>query len=69
MKEHMLKLAKKLRLKAYYDVGDTDMGDDDHTSAIREGRSSALITFAECVDETFGFDSTLTQDDLESWRK
>lgn len=65
----MLRLAKRLRLKAYYDVGDTDSEEDVRAAATREGRTSALITFAECIDETFAFDSTLTKDDLEAWRR
>jgi len=67
--DDMLKLAKKLRLQAYYDVGDTDYGDDDHASAVREGRTSALTTFADSIDAVFQFDSSLTQADLESWRR
>lgn len=67
----MMKLAKKLRLKMYYDVGDVGdvYGDDGHSAAVREGHSSALTTVAESIDDTFQFDSSLTQDDLDSWRK
>lgn len=62
----MFKLAKTLRLKTYYDTGDVD---DDHNAAAREGRTSALNTLADVVDETFGFDSALTQTDLDGWRR
>jgi hypothetical protein len=61
--DNMFALAKKLRLKAYYDTGDPE-GDSDHEAAVRGGRSSALIEFADAIDETMQFDSTLTQDDL-----
>ncbi len=56
--------AKKLRLKVYYDVGDTDLGDSDHERATRQGRTTALIEVADAVDEITQLDSTLTQGDL-----
>lgn len=69
MSEQMLKLAKKLRLKAYYDTGDPEGNDDVQTAAAREGRTSALLTFAEAIDETFEVNSELTPNDLDAWRK
>lgn len=60
-------LAKRLRLKVYYDVGNTDASDQE--SAIRQGRSTALTEIADTIDEITQLDSTLTQEDLGSWRR
>lgn len=65
--DDMLKVAKRLRLKAYYDTGDPE-GDSEHDAAVRSGRSSALIEVADALDETLAIDSALTQDDLGSLR-
>jgi hypothetical protein len=61
--DQMLTLAKKLRLKAYYDFGDPD-GDSDRASTVREARSSALIEVADAIDEVFEINSQLTPEDL-----
>lgn len=66
--EEMSALAKKLRLKAYYDVGDPE-GEGGHDAAVRGARSSALIEVAETIDETLQINTELTPEDLESWRR
>ena len=72
--EDLRSLAKRLRLRAYYDVGTSLCGDgedDDRLreAAVRQGRASALAEVADVIDEVTDLDSTLTQADLESWRR
>jgi hypothetical protein len=64
----MSAFAKKLRLKAYYDIGDPE-GESDHDAAVRGARSSALIEVAEAVDETLQINTELTPEDLSSWHR
>ena len=61
----MLKLAKKLRIDAYYDIGDSEHEEDVVTTAVRQGRSQALRLVADHIDNVFGFTSELTQEDLQ----
>lgn len=67
--DDMVKLAKRLRLQAYYDTGDPDGSSEGRSEVVREARNSALTTIADTIDETFSVDSKLTQDDLEGWRR
>lgn len=72
--EDLRSLAKRLRLRAYYDAGTSLCGDgedDDRLreAAVRQGRASALAEVADVIDEVTDLDSTLTQADLESWRR
>lgn len=67
--DDMVKLAKRLRLQAYYDTGDPEGSSEDRSEVVREARNSALTTFADSIDETFSVDSKLTQDDLKDWRR
>lgn len=61
-------LAKNLRLKSYYDVGDPE-SESERAAGIREGRSTALVEVADSIDMALGIDSALTQEDLDSWRR
>lgn len=61
-------IAKKLRLKAYYDTGDPE-GDTAYDAAVRGARTSTLIEVADVIDEVLQIDSALTQEDLSSWRR
>lgn len=60
-------LAKRLRLKSYYDVGSTE--ESEREAAIRQGRSTAMTEVADAIDETTQHDSALTQEDLSTWRR
>lgn len=64
----MRALAKNLRLKAYYDVGDSE-DEGDRASTLREARSSALTEVADAIDQALAISTELTPEDLESWRR